>query len=364
MRERKAWLDYARVFAIISVSSHHAITRAVDNWLSGLAVFAPLSSADTLFRTIVFIFSRLGVPFFLMITGSLLLNKNISEKEDVARFYRRNLGRLFITCEIWLFIAFWVRAFTDAPVILQRGALYAILRCLASMLFVNQLSLSNMWYIPMILCLYLLIPFINILVNRHGTRLMLLPCAVVFLGGMLIPNLIDAFYLFNIDIHLDFALLPEDLFSFYLLYVLAGYWISNDGLRKVATPVLFVLALLSFAVACAYQGLIFTVLRGDQTYYNFIPMALCAVCSFALFHRYADRLKERRALTYLSKIAFGIYFVHMLIVTFLVGVLPDGIRVPLAFFVLETASVGGSVAVIAVLSKIPVLKKYLFLIKD
>ena len=38
---------------------------------------------STLFKTVVYVFSRIGVPLFLMISGALLFNKEINNAEDI-----------------------------------------------------------------------------------------------------------------------------------------------------------------------------------------------------------------------------------------------------------------------------------------
>ena len=63
---------------------------------------------STLFKTVVYVFSRIGVPLFLMISGALLFNKEINNAEDIKKFYKHNLLSLLITSEIWMFIMYWV----------------------------------------------------------------------------------------------------------------------------------------------------------------------------------------------------------------------------------------------------------------
>lgn len=86
MKKRESYLDYARVFAIISISCNHAITRAFSVYDTTYEEFLAYPKIVSLFRSIIYVFSRMGVPVFLMITGALLLNKKIETKEDVLRF--------------------------------------------------------------------------------------------------------------------------------------------------------------------------------------------------------------------------------------------------------------------------------------
>ncbi len=104
---RTGYLDCTRVLVIVSVISNQAFNRSFPGFATTYDAFLGCLPALSAFRAVVFIFSRIGVPFFLMISGSLLLNKRMETKEDILRFYRHNLGTLLITCEIWLFLNFW-----------------------------------------------------------------------------------------------------------------------------------------------------------------------------------------------------------------------------------------------------------------
>lgn len=76
-------------------------------------------------------------------------------------------------------------------------------------------------------------------------------------------------------------------------------------------------------------------------------------------------MAHRNITTYISKISFGIFFVHIFVVRMLAGIvtLPRVNRI-LVFLMYEFISVAGSIAIIYIFSKIPLFKRYLFLIKD
>ena len=47
--------------------------------------------ASTLMKIFFSIFSHIGVPLFLMISGALLLRRSYETREQTKRFYRHNL---------------------------------------------------------------------------------------------------------------------------------------------------------------------------------------------------------------------------------------------------------------------------------
>ena len=78
----------------------------------------------------------------------------------------------------------------------------------------------------MILCLYLILPFVSVLVKRFPVKLFVISAIVVYLSAVIMP------FISNMSVvagraEVSFALKATNVFSFYLLYVLVGYWISN-----------------------------------------------------------------------------------------------------------------------------------------
>ena len=70
---RSYYLDIARAIAIISISLNHAVNRTYDNYAGQMEEFLELSWASSLLKAVTTMFSHLGVPLFLMISGALLL---------------------------------------------------------------------------------------------------------------------------------------------------------------------------------------------------------------------------------------------------------------------------------------------------
>ena len=89
---RKHWIDYLRVIAIIAVITIHSTTPFYAKfneigmlgwWLANL-----LNSA-----------SRFAIPLFVMISGSLLLGREIT----IGEFYKKKAVRLLPALFVWNF---------------------------------------------------------------------------------------------------------------------------------------------------------------------------------------------------------------------------------------------------------------------
>lgn len=365
---RRLWLDAARVFAIISISSNHAINRSFVGFENYAAAFAAYPPYVAVLRAVIFIFSRLGVPIFLMISGALLLGKRMETKQDIARFYKHNLLRLFITSMIWYFIYYWFLALLSPEFADLRacGFLSMAYNCVRTLLFMDQFTLGNMWYIPMILCLYMLVPAVNIIINKYGSKCFLIPAALIILAKCAFPSAEGVLALTGHPVSFGFEFSKSghiSTYAMYMVYLIAGYPIAKGALRKLPAALVTAGAAVLFLLMAVYQYYTYK-LGGEGVGYPFLLVAPCAALIFELFAR-SREAGPKRAVTYLAKIAFGIFFVHMLIVTALYkAVIPVGIHPILKFFIFETVSVGGAVIIVSLLSKIKVFKEYLFMIKD
>ena len=88
---------------------------------------------------------RIGVPFFLMITGYLLLDRTYDD-ERVRKFWQKNCKGLIIVTVIWAIIY----AISLQFVAVKSGQV--------NFGEAGELFFSHMWYMPMIIGMYLSMP--------------------------------------------------------------------------------------------------------------------------------------------------------------------------------------------------------------
>lgn len=365
-RERTFYLDVARAFAIFSITCNHAVNRAYDNYDHQQAEFQAYSLFSSILKAGVSVFSRLGVPIFLMITGTLFLNHCFDEQHNLKRFYRHNILRLLLTVEIWYLIMFWFLVLFDPTntTLETKGIGGTLIQLLRTLLFQDQVTLGSMWYMPMILCLYTTIPLVAVAKEKLPTWALCIPLGLVFVNNMLLPAYND-FQAFRGGASLTSALKESNLCSKYYLYVFAGFLISSGVLRKLKSWPVALGAGGTFLLCCAYQLYAYSKPQNYLVSYDFPGILICAVFLFELFRRFSERLRPLRSgITYLSKISFGIYFVHIVIMESLNWYADWSLRPAVWMAVLEIVSFGGSILVIWLLAKIPACKKYLFMIKD
>lgn len=367
-QKRLFYLDVARVIAILSITLNHAVNRSYDNYGNQMVEYFALPLASTLFKTVISVFSRIGVPLFLMITGVLILNKKMENASDVKRFYRHNLLSLFITTEIWYVLMYW---FLVLPKVLsaRMGWGAAIGGMFGTVLFQNQTTMGSMWYMPMILSVYATLPFAVMVKDKLSgskEKLLYLPVVLLFAVSMVQPFINKLLQLLG-QSGLSSPLGEHYLFSFYYIYIIVGYLVGSGALKRFKTGAVALAAVGTFLLCCGYQLWAYAQPVNYLVSYDFPLMPVCAGFLFELVRRTAHWFKKAdKSVTCISRIAFAIYFVHIVIMTALVLVLDrfaPGMYRPLRLIVLEVVSVVGSIGIILPLSKIKVFRKYLFLIK-
>ncbi len=360
------YIDLARFIAIISITINHAVSRSFDIYSNTLTEFNELPLYATIIKCVLYIFSRIGVPLFLMISGALLLPRDYTKPEKVKGFVKHNWLNLFITTEIWLAIMFWFMNMTHDSELRTQGLGRALFSFVENQLFVNQTTFPSMWYMPMILCVYLMIPIISVAVNKIDKKFFILPMAIAVVSGMIVP-------MFNAGLDatgsyrsIDFALSITDLFSVYVIYMLMGYFISQGVLKKLSNIFVITASAVSFLLVCAFQFWIYTTESDYAIRYESFGLLLCSVFLFEALRRIKNSKSTHKIVTEISKISFAIYFLHIIVMTVLQKVLyefpVDNKLIRLT--ILEVGSFIGSIIIIEILKKIPVIKKHLFMIKD
>lgn len=346
--------DIARTIAIICVVLCHSIQTAYINMNTML-----LSNISQIFRIMIFTIGRLGVPIFLFLTGALILKKEIENDYDVLKFYKKNLIPLLITVEIWnilynIFLAILYKTF-DLKIFIY------------NILFFTYVNVPNMWYMPMILGIYLAIPFLAKIVKTFTIKTIKIPMLVVLTVTMLVPSLnviLNIFQLKNYSVILDISYLGGT----YGLYIILGYYLTNNKLLKnIKSLWIWVSMVIAFVLTFFVQYISYKKNIDYDLWYNFITVLICGVCLFEIITRI--KLNEKnifiKITRYISKISLGIFFMHEIFLKIFekhIGILKvnNPIKTGIVFFISIFASIGS----IYLFSKVKFIKEKFFLIKE
>ena len=366
--KRQYWLDVARAVAIISITFNHALSRSFHTRSETLQEFLLMPAPESFLKAFLYVFSRIGVPLFLMITGALLIPRNYEDRETTKRFISHNWWSLLRTTMIWLVIMFCFLQIFDGSILKTQGIIRMLIHLFSTTLFFNQTTLPSMWYMPMILCIYLMIPVIAIALRKLGDKYILALSAILLLGGVIIPNLNEIIHACGAETFISWEINHRDIFSVYFLYILAGYWISTGKLQKLKSIWLWIILAAAVLATTLFQYWIYST-RSDY-FLNVADFGILIIAA-ALFEIIRRKAKPTsvisRPVTYLARIAFGIYFIHICIMTgmneWFNNTAPDFYHFP-RFMVLEVVSFIGSILIIMINSRIRFFRKYLYLIKD
>lgn len=345
VRKREQWIDYARICAICCVVLCHATQEYYNGILNGTQHVRFLYWG---LETALFTVGRLGVPIFLAISGTLLLNR----EKNVFQFYKKSLVPMIIATEIWtVFNYFFVCIVYDRDVIIPD--------LIKEMLFMKDGELSHMWYMPMIIGMYVFLPFLSKIINQYGSlKYYIIPMAIVWIDTMLIPT-INVFY--NRTVMRDESLeslvfLPDVSYGggAYGLYIILGYFIGRkELLKRIKTRFLLLISVVLFAVNTAGQYYLYSngyFNSGSMLWYNIVPIFVMGLALFELIRRHQEPIGKcvsRINTALLARCSFGIYLLHKPVMVLCAKYVPlDGINVMLKIAFLFVAGFGISLIIL------------------
>lgn len=348
-RKRINWIDYLRCLAILCVVLCH-ITESVfylsfDNYLE--------ISGNHNLPLILFAIGRLGVPFFLLISGYLLLDKEYSDKKCTL-FWKKKVFHLWIIFEVWLLIFFiWDKLYENMQL--------SFVDLLREILFLRLSEMGQMWYLPTILGIYLFIPFITIVLHKADKKhikILLCICILYLYGVPTLNILLNIFHQENVatQLSLDFS------GGIYGCYLIVGYLIKKDVLKKIKNVFLIIISFISFVIVCALE--IFSYRNGNtcNIWYDCLFLFISGVCIFELCSRL--KLKSNKVIEFGAKYSFGVYLTHNMVRSFIMkNIVFDNINKIAMIVIYEILVIVISYIVTFAISKIPKIGKYILYIK-
>ncbi len=352
---RIAAYDYIRAVAIILVVLCHSVE------ITYTQSYLELGTASKIFQALFFFLGRLGVPLFLFLTGALILRKKFEDGSDVIGFYKKNLLPLLISSQIFiaLYYLFMVCAGTE-PFCVTRYFRYA--------LFLDAMGVANMWYIPMIIGVYVCLPFLAMVVHRLDFKTILLPVGLVLAYRFFVPTLSMVSGLLGgntfgwvIDLNL--------MGSAYVVYIVLGYYItSRDLFAGVKSNRIVLSAVAGIAAGTAFQIWVSDRFANGAYYrvwYDSPFVLFAAVCIFMLMCRIrCEKGRIFSCASFLSRIAFGIFWIHIIVLNLINPYIQDiGLINPVTVMLLMAVVAVISVAAVVVISLIKPLGRILFIIR-
>ena len=306
-KNRVEWIDLVRAIAILTVLYIHAtdgIYIISSDAILNYTVFSRIFNFASLF------IGRIGVPFFLMITGYLLLDRSYDD-ERVRKFWQKNCKGLIIVTVLWAVIY----AISLQFVTVKSGHV--------TFGEAGTLFFSHMWYMPMIIGMYLSIPFVSEALEKFDSDTIWQATVVFSFLAFLLPFITLMFDMHGIkNVSVQYCLGFSG--GVYGIYIILGYLVKKGQFKHYDNIKLGLIALISFMICLFFQYYAFTKGYNFQLWYEF-PFVLTG--SFALFEL-CSRMGKVRAypiVSFLAKYSFAVFLVHNL---FRLPLLPIVVQLP------------------------------------
>lgn len=338
---RKFYLDILRISAIFGVVLIHAASHHYN-------FYAQLSAAQWLPHDVYHSIARWCVAVFFMMSGALLIPK----QESAKSFFLKRYSRLLIVFLFWQVFYFWfLNHFPD----LSTG--YGWYR------FFFEQAGYHLWFMNAILQVYLLIPIFQHLATKMSKDLLLYTIAV-----WLIPT--AGLRLFEVltGVGVTGYHLPARYLLDYGGFLLLGYYIDQHVKLKRSwnwplAGVAIVCAVMITWLKWLWRGAVHSFADNNLGVHMIIfGVAIFLWCKNQEehFQKFFSHPKIARIIKSLSECSFGIYLLHLIVLTwfqknsYLNGSWPNGwLGVPMitvAIFVICWLTT-------ALLRKIPLLKR-------
>lgn len=352
-KNRIFYLDVARMAAILCVILCHCTEFVYNTELQ----HNQLDDKIQIVKIMMFTIGRLGVPLFLFISGSLLLNKKMENDENIFHFYKKNLIPLLLTTEIWILIYNVFLAATGVR-------FFSLKNFIKEILFIQKTPLPNMWYMPMILGVYIVIPFMAKIVNTFNIKSLLPAIFTLLFYTSLLPtinvirNSLNA-STFNYVIDVSF------LGGIYGVYILFGYFINKKFLRKIKTNMCLMISLVFFIMTIALQYWAYKHNNIYNVWYDCIFLIITTAFLYEVICRIEHKnFKCKNLVEYISRISLAIFFIHIIIINLIGTYIADlNIDMSIKIIVLSLMVFIISFVLITILSCARFIKEKIFLIK-
>ena len=345
-KTRIEWIDFVRAIAILTVLYIHAtdgIYIISSDTIMNYTIYSRIFNFASLF------IGRIGVPFFLMITGYLLLDRSYDD-ERVRKFWNKNCKGLIIVTVIWAIIYAVSLQFITVGTIQVNFA------------EAGNLFFSHMWYMPMIIGMYLSMPFVANALENFDPQTIKQATIVFALLAFLLPFITIVFAMHGIEnASIQYCLGFSG--GVYGIYIILGYLVKKGLFKKYSSATMGLIAIASFIICLLFQYYAFAIEYDFFLWYEF-PFILTG--SFALFEL-CSRMEKVRAfplVSFLSKYSFAVFLVHNL---FRLPLLPLVVQLPytepVKAIILWILLIVFSYIAVVIIYRIPRFGKYILYMK-
>lgn len=317
--ERIFWMDVVRFVAILLVVFTHA------HCFAGLGDIAGDRTHDIIVTSIFFSVDRWGVVLFLMLSGALMLTKEMHRPFGFR--WKRILLFVFLT-SFWSIVTNVSFYFVTKQHPFWEAVRIAIKK--NNVLWGGDTGeATHLWYMFLIILFYTTLPFVAAMLKNLSHK-------EVFLYILFSLLLFSLPLLYNIDgSHRYVTFLDRlfrDFFNIWIAYFVVGWLVCQDTVltrfiearRRQGTILLVVTMGLCVLLPLAYEYMCHASMPRLHEYSMSPFVFVGGLALFLLLREYADQMsKGRSAVSAIAKASFGIFLTHFAFIFPLAHFLPQ-----------------------------------------
>lgn len=370
-KKRVVWIDLLRVFSTCLVPLAHLCSNCLNST-------AGVHSTDYIIMNFFNSMCRWVVPGFVMISGVFFLNP---QKEcDPKNIFKKNIVRMATAFLFWSFLYAVQQNFFPAIGFEEEMAPFS------KRAFVNDFISGeyHMWYLYMIAALYLLTPLIRVFTDNATKKQMEAFMVLSFIFANLVPMLLCIPFVAKFEFStVNSYIQPSFVAGYTGLYIGGQYMVRYPFTKKVRIFVYAMGVLGYILMSCGNLWLSFSLDTPTKKLLaaSHASSVMIAYAMFTFFQHVISKIDFRqgsvKVIKWLSARSFGVYLCHVFLMRafqyFGIQVVhfnPSVARFdlsPLQYIhispligvpVLTVLVLIGSFTVSWIVSKIPVLKKY------
>ena len=341
------YLDVLRVIACLSIIMIHT---------SAHYVVKDIGSFNFWIGDIFDSLARIGVPLFLMISGTIMLDKDyqFSSKKLI-----KHIVRLILFFIFWSIIYFLI--YSVVGKILIRHESIDTIEVVSTLIKGNY----HLWFIYLIIGLYLIVPLLRLWVNNDNKKYVEYFIILSLIFAFLIPQIISIGSNYSSFFKNLNDIIENNLQLKYVggctTYFILGWYINNYDFKHKKLIYLFGIIGLLVSIIGTY---ILSITTGKelQMYGNLSIHVLVQSMAIFMFikNKYKYTQKENnKIISSIAKYSLGIYAIHDLFITTAYGIIE---KINFDFALINILFIFTIVFLLSylssfILSKIPILKR-------